>query len=76
MRISRKKINGTRLEIFQCDVFNEPELKEIADKPNMGSSLCAITLGYAQARREYVYIISRKTAGMAAEVQSEPMDES
>jgi hypothetical protein len=61
MRISRKKIDGRHLEILQRDTFNEPELKEYADKPNMDNSLAAITLGYAQAKRDYVYIISRKT---------------
>jgi hypothetical protein len=64
MRISRKKINGTHLEILHRDVFNEAELKEYANKANMDSSLVRITLGYAQAKRNYVYIISRKTTGL------------
>lgn len=60
MRVSRKKINGNHLEILHRDVFNETEQKEYEDKPNMGSSLAGITLGYAQQKREYVYILSRK----------------
>jgi len=62
MRISRKAINGnTNLEIFTRDVFNSPEREKYANKPNMDSSICAVTLGYAQCRRNYVYIISKKT---------------
>jgi hypothetical protein len=63
MRISRKKINGTHLEIFQRDFFNEQELHKYVDKPNIDLSVVAVTLGYAQARRDYVYIISRKAGG-------------
>lgn len=60
MRVSRKKIDGRHLEILQRHTFNEPELEQYADKPNMDAPLAAITLGYAQAKRAYVYIISRK----------------
>jgi hypothetical protein len=49
-------------------VFNEAELKEYVNKPNMDSSLAGITLGYAQAKREYVYIVSRKTTGLLERV--------
>jgi len=63
LRISRKRIDGRHLEIYQRDVFNEVELEKYADKPNMGASLAAVTLGYAQAKREYVYIMSRMVGG-------------
>jgi hypothetical protein len=62
MRVSRKKINGTNLEILQRDIFNDRELV-YADKANVDDSLAVITLGYAQAKRDYVYIISRKLGG-------------
>lgn len=64
LRISRKKITGTNLEIFQRDIFNEgPELDAHADKPNMNLSLMGTTLGFFQAKfHDYVYIISRKHA--------------
>ena len=45
-------------------MFNEPELKLYEEKPNMDSSVCAITLGFMQARRDYVYIISKKGPGL------------
>jgi hypothetical protein len=63
MRISRKKIDGTYFEIFQRDFFNEPELKLYEGKPNMNLSVAAITLGHFQAKRDYVYIVSKKSGG-------------
>ena len=61
LRISRKKITGTTVEILQQDLFNEPELSLYADKPNMKASLASKQLGFFQAaKHEFVYILSKK----------------
>lgn len=64
MRISRKRIDGMTLEIFQRDLYNPPELERFKDLPNMSNSLVQTKLGFFQARKhEYVYIISNKSGG-------------
>ncbi|QDS77110.1 hypothetical protein FKW77_000880 [Venturia effusa] len=61
LRITRKKIGGTTLEIFLRDCFNEAEQQEYKDKPSMGFSLAAFRLGFMQAQRhKYLYILSRE----------------
>jgi hypothetical protein len=61
LRISRKKIMGTIVEILQRDLFNEPERGLFAEKPNMESSLASARLGFFQSKaHKYVYILSKK----------------
>lgn len=53
-------MDGSVLEIFQRDLFNEAEQEEYKDKPNMGSSLAAFPLGFKQSHMYgHVYILSR-----------------
>lgn len=59
MRITRKKVEGNSLEIFQRDLFNEAEQEEYRDKPDMSSSRAAFTLGFFHSHK-YVYILSRR----------------
>lgn len=59
MRITRKKVEGNFLEIFQRDLFNEVEQEEYRDKPGMSSSRAAFTLGFFHPHK-YVYILSRR----------------
>jgi len=64
IRISRKRIDGTSLEIFHRDLYNPPELEKFKDLPNMSNSLVQTTLGFFQAKEhEYIYIISNKSGG-------------
>jgi len=64
MRISRKPIDGTSIEIFQRDLYNPPELEKFKDLPNMSNSLMQTKLGFFQAKKhKYIYIISNKISG-------------
>lgn len=47
--------------IRQRDFFNEPELTEYADKPSMNLTVTSIKLGFLQARRDWIYLLSKKT---------------
>jgi len=61
MRISRKKIESTHLEIFQRDIFNMPERARYEGKPSMDVVVFATELGHFQRQLyEFVYLISRK----------------
>jgi hypothetical protein len=61
LRISRKQLNGTHLEIRQRDLYNEPELSLYTDKPTLDVSLMATDLGFFQSRfHDYIYILSQK----------------
>ncbi|KAE9966517.1 hypothetical protein BLS_006954 [Venturia inaequalis] len=63
LRITRKKVQGTYLEILHRDIFNGAEQREFDDKPHMGSSLAHFKLGFIQAHKhKYVYILSRTRA--------------
>ena len=64
MRISRKKITDSTLEIKQADLYNETEKEILKDLPNMTNSLVEVKLGFFQKQRhEYIYIISKKSGG-------------
>jgi hypothetical protein len=61
LRISKKKLNGTHLEIKQRDLYNEPELSLYADKPTMDAALIATDLGFFQSKfHDHIYILSRR----------------
>ncbi|TID19119.1 hypothetical protein E2P81_ATG06100 [Venturia nashicola] len=63
VRITRKKVEGTHLEIFHRDIYNGAEQQESKDQPRMDPSLARFKLGFNQARKhKYVYILSRTRA--------------
>jgi hypothetical protein len=71
LRISRKQITGSSLEIQHRDLYNAPELASIKDLPSMSNSLAGAKLGFFQAKmHKWVYIISTRAEGKAADMPS------